>query len=64
MVAGRCISVSYRAFGSTRVMAQCMATGQAAGTAAALAIKENVPLRKLKIDKLQDKLRKDRAIID
>ena len=64
LVAGRCISVSYRAFGSTRVMAQCMATGQAAGTAAALSIKENSTVRKINIDKLQDRLRKDKAIID
>jgi len=64
LVSGRCISVSYRAFGSTRVMAQCMATGQAAGTAAAVAIKENTSVRKLSIEKLQDILRKDKAILD
>ena len=64
LVAGRCISVSYVAYGSTRVMAQCMATGQAAGTAAALAVRENTSLRKLDIKKLQDMLRRDKAIID
>ncbi len=45
-------------------MAQCMATGQAAGTAGALAVKENVSPRELDIEKLQDMLRKDKAIID
>ena len=64
LVAGRCISVSYRAFGSTRVMAQCMATGQAAGTAAALVIKDDSSLRNVDIKKLQNRLRKDKAILD
>jgi len=64
LVAGRCISVSYRAFGSTRVMAQCLATGQAAGTAAALAVANNVSLKKLDIKLLQETLRKDGAIMD
>lgn len=64
LVAGRCISVSYRALGSTRVMAQCMATGQAAGTAAALAVREDMPLKKMNMAKLQNKLREDKAIID
>lgn len=64
LTAGRCISVSYAAFGSTRVQAQCMATGQAAGTAAALAAKENIPINNLNISRLQETLRKDGAIID
>ena len=64
LVAGRCISVSYAAYGSTRVMAQCMVTGQAAGTAAALAVRENVPLRKLDVKQLQTALKQDGAIID
>lgn len=36
-VAGRCISATHAAFGSARVMATCMAIGQGAGTAAAMA---------------------------
>jgi len=46
------------------VMAQCMVTGQAAGTAAALAVRENVPLRKLDVKQLQTALKQDGAIID
>jgi len=38
LVAGRCISSDSQAHGSTRSMPCCMATGEAAGTAAALAV--------------------------
>lgn len=41
LVAGRCISVERIVLSSTRVMPNCLATGEAAGIAAALAIKEN-----------------------
>ena len=37
LVAGRCISANQMAAGSIRVMATCMAMGQGAGTAAAMA---------------------------
>ena len=40
-VGGRCISVTHRALGSTRVMPQCAALGEAAGAAAALSIAGN-----------------------
>ncbi len=40
--AGRCISSDRGSNGSLRIMPTCRATGQAAGTAAAMAIKENV----------------------
>lgn len=42
LTAGRCISGTRRAHASYRVMAICMATGEAAGIAAALSIKENI----------------------
>ena len=38
LVAGRCFSATHDAHASVRSMAQCMAMGQAAGTAAALAV--------------------------
>jgi hypothetical protein len=38
LVAGRCLSATHFAHASCRLMAQCMAMGEAAGTAAALAI--------------------------
>lgn len=37
LVAGRCLSVDAEAFGSLRIMPCCLVTGQAAGTAAAMA---------------------------
>jgi FAD dependent oxidoreductase len=40
LVAGRCFSATHDAHASVRSMAQCMAMGQAAGTAAALAARQ------------------------
>lgn len=56
LVAGRCISGTSEAAASYRVIPCCMATGQAAGTAAALAVKENVTPSDVDIRKLQDTL--------
>ena len=64
LIAGRCISVSYRAFGSTRVMAPCMAEGQATGTAAALAIKNGSNPGTIDIVELQNLLKEQGALID
>ncbi len=47
LVAGRSLSASYLAHGSLRIQQTCMATGQAAGTAAALSIAEGVTPRDL-----------------
>jgi hypothetical protein len=44
MFVGRNISATHIAFSSTRVMATCGVMGQGAGTFAALAIKEGIPL--------------------
>lgn len=58
LTAGRCISGTHRAHASYRVMAICMATGQAAGTAAAIAAKEKSLPRAIPARKVQDALRK------
>ena len=63
LVAGRCISVTHEALGSTRVMMQCMSLGEAAGTAAALSIKEDVTPRKLDVQKLR-KTMLDNCVVD
>ncbi len=47
LVSGRCISVTHEALASTRVMVQCMEIGQAAGTAAALSIRQSCTPRQL-----------------
>ncbi|MEM3432951.1 MAG: FAD-dependent oxidoreductase [Candidatus Hadarchaeum sp.] len=53
LVAGRCISVTHEALGSTRVASCCMALGQAAGVAAALASQLSVPVPELSLNVLQ-----------
>ena len=56
IVAGRCISVDKRSFGSTRVMGTAMALGQAAGTAAAICCEDKVSTDKISIEKLRNKM--------
>ncbi len=53
LVAGRCISGTYETNGSYRVTGDCMATGQAAGAAAALAVKQNANVRDVDIHQLR-----------
>lgn len=53
LVCGRCISVDHVANSSTRVQGTCIMTGQAAGTAAALAVKENISAPRVDVKKLQ-----------
>jgi hypothetical protein len=57
LVAGRCISGTHEAHGSYRVMAPCMAVGQAAGCAAALSIMDDCMPKKLDTTVLRSKLR-------
>ena len=56
LVAGRCISATHEALASTRVMAPCMALGQAAGTAAAIAAKEGLDACSVPVRDLRDAL--------
>jgi hypothetical protein len=63
LVAGRCISADYVAQGCTRSQAACMMTGQAAGTAAALAIRAGVQPRAVNIAELQKTLIAQNQII-
>ncbi|MDP6709231.1 MAG: FAD-dependent oxidoreductase [Alphaproteobacteria bacterium] len=53
LVAGRCISADHAAHSRSRNMPACMATGQAAGIAAAIAVDSNRPVRMVDIDRLQ-----------
>ena len=65
MMAGRDISTTKMAFGSTRVMGTCAIGGQAAGTAAALAITKGCTPAEVgsHIDELQQTLLKDDCYI-
>lgn len=56
IVAGRCISTTHEAMSAIRVMAPCMAMGEAAGRAAKLAVREGVQPRDIDVKKLQKEL--------
>ncbi len=56
LVAGRCILAEEEAMGQLRLIPVCSATGEAAGAAAALSLKEGVAPRKLKVTRLQKTL--------
>ncbi len=64
LVAGRCFSATHDAHASVRSMAQCMAMGQAAGSAAALAVAGRHDPRDVAIAALRDRLRAEGAILD
>ena len=64
LVAGRCISVDHRTHHATKEIPPSMATGEAAGTAAALAARRGVALRDLPVTELRDLLRAAGAIVD
>jgi hypothetical protein len=64
LVAGRCISGTHEAHSSYRVMPISMATGQAAGVCAAIAMKKNIIPRKVPAAEVQTELLKQGAILD
>jgi hypothetical protein len=63
-VAGRCFSATHDAHASCRSMAQTMAMGQAAGTAAALSLERRCGAREVPVDLLQSRLRASGAILE
>lgn len=63
LAAGRCISTTHEAHATTRLTPSCMATGEAAGTAAALAVKLKLDPEKLPVPLLQAELRRNGAAI-
>ena len=64
MMAGRCLSADRVAHSSARVMGTCMAMGQAAGTAAALCVKEDILPKQLEVSELRRVLKEQGAILD
>ncbi len=63
LTAGRCISVDRDALGSTRVGATCAATGEAAGTAAALSALGSITPGQLPVARLRGVLESNGAIV-
>lgn len=63
LITGRAISADHAAFASLRVMATCMALGQAAGTAAALAKHQGCTVSGIPINVLQRWLKDDHAVL-
>jgi len=63
-VAGRCFSATHDAHASCRSMAQTMAMGQAAGTAAALSLARACGARDVPVAELQSRLRDRGAILE
>jgi hypothetical protein len=64
LVAGRCISAKGLIQGSIRGEPQCIVTGQAAGTAAAVAVHDGVNPRQIDVKKLQALLREQGALFE
>jgi hypothetical protein len=56
LMAGKCLSATHEAVASTRVIPICMAQGQAAGTAAAMAVARGCSVRDLPLRQLQSRL--------
>ncbi len=63
IVAGRCVSSDRLANSGLRVQASCMAMGQAAGAAAALAVRENTTPLDVPIEDIREMLRRHGAIV-
>jgi hypothetical protein len=64
LVAGRCLSADHEAHASVRVMGTCMAMGQAAGVAAALAAKRERCPSDLDAGVVQERLRAMGAVLE
>ena len=63
LMAGRCASMTHDGQSAARVSGACFAMGEAAGTAAALALGDNTPPRDIAVDKLQLQLKQQGAFI-
>jgi hypothetical protein len=64
LVAGRCISVDHRVHHSTKEIPPCMATGEAAGVAGAMAASSRRTVAAIATEELRQRLRDRGAIVD
>ncbi len=62
LVAGRCVSAGYLAQGSLRIQQTCLATGEAAGVAAALSLRSGITPRELSPTAVVAQLARDREV--
>jgi 2-polyprenyl-6-methoxyphenol hydroxylase-like FAD-dependent oxidoreductase len=63
LVAGRCISVDHRVHHATKEIPPCMATGEAAGTAAAMAVAAGIDPAQIDVKLIQQRLADHGAIL-
>jgi hypothetical protein len=64
LMAGRCISTTHVATAAGKSMGNCIATGHAAGLAAAMSVTKSIVPRDLNVTELQDVLRADGVDLD
>ena len=64
MACGRCISADHVAHSSSRIQGTCVMTGQAAGTAAAICVKDGILPKDVDAQKLREILIKDGVYLD
>jgi hypothetical protein len=62
-VVGRCASMTHLGQSAARVSGACFAMGEAAGTAASLALRTNAPPRKLDRSEIAQALRAQGALL-
>jgi hypothetical protein len=63
LVAGRCSAMDHEAMAATRVMSTCMALGEAAGTAARIALADGVEVSGVDVTKVQQALLENGAFL-
>ena len=63
LVAGRIIDANRGAYGAVRVMVNCNQTGEAAGTAAYIALNENISVSKINTGNLRETMKRQGSVI-
>jgi hypothetical protein len=64
LIAGRMMTVDTVAHNSTRNTVCCLVCGQAVGTAAALAVKQGISPREVDVERLQERLKENGALLE